>query len=400
MLKDRNTYIEKLRVLRDKPFIKVISGIRRCGKSVLLRLLEDDLLSDGVSEDRIVKIDLDSRELKNKIQNSDELYDEVKKRMGAGRNYILIDEVQNISDWESALIMMYTDLNADLYVTGSNAMLLSPNIGVKLVGRFVEIRILPLSFREYVDFTDGKDMNVAFRDYLQYGGFPAVALIDKDPGICRIVMEGIFSTVLDLDIGQKNKIRDSAMLKDLAEYMIANAGTVVSSKSISDYLNSNNRKNSRITIENYLLMMERAFLLYKVRRYDIQGKIRLNTLGKYYVADLGLRNLIVNSWNDDIGRVLENVVYLELLRREYKVTVGKTRTYEIDFIADRGNERTYIQVAQTLADEKVRERELRPLTETGDEYPKMIITMDPKIIDNYRGIKNVNIIEWLLDEVN
>jgi len=398
MLKNRNTYMEKLRALRDKPFIKVISGIRRCGKSVLLRLLEEDLLSDGVSHDHIIRIDMDSRDLRNRIRNSDDLYDEVKGRMGSGRNYVLIDEVQNIDDWESALIMMYTDLDADLYVTGSNAILLSPNIGVKLVGRFVEIQVLPLSFREYIDFTDGKDMNTAFRDYLQYGGFPAVALMGQDPNIWRTVMEGIYSTILDLDIGHKNNVRDNAMLKDLAEYMIANAGTVVSSKSISDYLNSNNRKNSRITIENYLLMMERAFLLYKVRRYDIQGKVRLNTLGKYYVTDLGLRNLIVNSWDDDLGRILENVVYLELVRRGYKVTIGKTRTYEIDFIADRGNERTYIQVAQTLADEKVRERELRPLRETGDEYPKMIITMDPQIISSYNGIKNVNIIDWLLEQ--
>ena len=398
MLKNRNTYMEKLRALRDKPFIKVISGIRRCGKSVLLRLLEEDLLSDGVSHDHIIRIDMDSRDLRNRIRNSDDLYDEVKGRMGSGRNYVLIDEVQNIDDWESALIMMYTDLDADLYVTGSNAILLSPNIGVKLVGRFVEIQVLPLSFREYIDFTDGKDMNTAFRDYLQYGGFPAVALMGQDPNIWRTVMEGIYSTILNLDIGHKNNVRDNAMLKDLAEYMIANAGTVVSSKSISDYLNSNNRKNSRITIENYLLMMERAFLLYKVRRYDIQGKVRLNTLGKYYVTDLGLRNLIVNSWDDDLGRILENVVYLELVRRGYKVTIGKTRTYEIDFIADRGNERTYIQVAQTLADEKVRERELRPLRETGDEYPKMIITMDPQIISSYNGIKNVNIIDWLLEQ--
>jgi len=398
MLKNRNTYMEKLRALRDKPFIKVISGIRRCGKSVLLRLLEEDLLSDGVSHDHIIRIDMDSRDLRNRIRNSDDLYDEVKGRMGSGRNYVLIDEVQNIDDWESALIMMYTDLDADLYVTGSNAILLSPNIGVKLVGRFVEIQVLPLSFREYIDFTDGKDMNTAFRDYLQYGGFPAVALMGQDPNIWRTVMEGIYSTILDLDIGHKNNVRDNAMLKDLAEYMIANAGTVVSSKSISDYLNSNNRKNSRITIENYLMMMERAFLLYKVRRYDIQGKVRLNTLGKYYVTDLGLRNLIVNSWDDDLGRILENVVYLELVRRGYKVTIGKTRTYEIDFIADRGNERTYIQVAQTLADEKVRERELRPLRETGDEYPKMIITMDPQIISSYNGIKNVNIIDWLLEQ--
>ena len=397
MLKDRNIYLEKLRALRDKPFIKVISGIRRCGKSVLLKLLESDLLSEGIPEDRIVKIDMDSRDLKNRIRSSDELYDEVKERMGPGRNYVLIDEVQNIDDWESALIMMYTDLDADLYVTGSNAILLSPNIGVKLVGRFVEIQVLPLSFREYMDFTERRDTNSAFPDYLRYGGFPAVALIGKEPELCRTVLEGIYSTILGLDIEQKNGVRDSAMLKDLAEYMIVNAGTVVSAKSISNYLNSNGRKNSRVTIENYLLMMERAFLLYKVRRYDIQGKVRLSTLGKYYIADLGLRNLIVNSWDDDLGRILENIIYLELLRRGYKVSIGKTRTYEIDFIADRGNERTYIQVAQTLADEKVRERELRPLRETGDEYPKMMITMDPQIIDNYNGIKNVNIIDWLLE---
>jgi len=398
-LKKRDVYIEKLRVLRDKPFIKVISGVRRCGKSSLLKLLEEDLAAEGVPRANVIKIDMDSRDTRNAIRCSDDLCNRVKERLNSGKNYVLIDEIQNIRDWEEALIMMFTDLDADLYVTCSSAILLSPDAGIKLVGRFVEVRVTPLSFREYVDFTESrnKDMNKTFINYLKFGGFPAVALLEEDPELSATVLNGIYNTILDLDVGMRNEIRDSVMLKDLAEYVIANTGTAISSKGMSDHLSSNGRKNSRVTIENYLLMMERAFLLYKVRRYDIRGEVRLKTLGKYYVVDAGMRNLFVNGWDNNLGKVLENIVYLELLRRGFIVSVGKTRTHEIDFIADKGNERLYIQVSQTLSDKIVRERELKPLTETGDEFPKMILTLDPQTIDNFNGIKNVNLIEWLLE---
>lgn len=396
-IKDRDTYLNRLKEAKDTPFIKIISGVRRCGKSTLLDLFESYLLSSGIGREKIIRLDMDAGETKKKVSGWEDMYDLVAGRMQDGRHYILLDEVQNISDWESALISMYTDLDADIYVTGSNAIMMSPNLGTKLVGRFIEIRMLPLSFSEYMDFTGAADADRAFRSYMRMGGFPAVALLHDRPELQRTALDGIYSTVLDLDIGMKNDVRDSALLRDLAEYLIENIGNTVSAKSISDFLNSSGRKNGKNTIENYLLMMERAFLLYRVRRYDIKGKMRLKTLGKYYVVDTGFRSLTVNDWSADTGRLLENIVYLELIRRGFSVSIGKSGVHEIDFIAEKGNERMYIQVAQTLSEQSTREREVRSLISIRDGYPKLIISMDPEILSDYAGVKNRNIVSWLLE---
>jgi len=396
-IKARDTYLNKLKETKDTPFIKIISGVRRCGKSTLLGIFESYLLASGIEREKIIRFDMDSRETKKKVSHWEDMYDLVASRMQDGRYYVLLDEVQNIKDWESALISMYTDLNADIYVTGSNAMMLSPDLGTKLVGRFIEIRMLPLSFREFLDFTGAKDTDNSFKDYLRSGGFPAVAMLHNKPELQRTVLDGIYNTILSLDIGKKNDLRDSALLKDLAEYLIENVGNTVSTKSISDFLSSNGRKNGKNTIENYLLMMERAFLLYRVRRYDIKGKMRLKTLGKYYVVDTGFRSLMVNDLSADTGRLLENVVYLELIRRGFDVSIGKVGEYEIDFIAERGNERMYIQVAQTLSEQSTREREIRSLIGIKDGHPKLVISMDPEIVSDYAGVKNRNIVSWLLE---
>ena len=396
--KARDRYLDKLIEAIDTPVIKVISGVRRCGKSTLLDIFESYLLSTGIEKERIIRINMDSKEIKTTVTNWEKLYDAVEKRMKKGvRNYVLLDEVQNITDWESALISMFTDLDGDFYVTGSNAVMLSPNMSTKLVGRFIEIKMLTLSFKEYMDFTLSKDENRSFSEYMKTGGFPLVSLLHDRPSLQKDVLSGIYSTIMDVDIIEKNEIRDVPLLKNLAEFLIENVGNTVSSKSISDYLNSSGRKSNPHTIDDYLLMMERAFLLYGVRRYDITGKLRLKTLGKYYVVDPGFRNLI-GGRKDGSGRMIENIVFLELIRRGYDVMIGKAGEFEVDFIADKHGERMYIQVTKTMSDEVVAEREIRPLLEIRDNYPKMIISMDPEMPGDHSGVKNRNIIRWLLDE--
>jgi len=395
--KARDIYLNRLIEAMNAPVIKVISGVRRCGKSTLLDIFESHLISNGVEKDMIIRVNMDLRDVKEKVTDWKGMYDLVASKIKKGvRNYVLLDEVQNINDWESALISMYTEFDADFYVTGSNAMMLSPHLGTKLVGRFIEIPMLPLSFKEYMDFTDSNNEDVSFRAYVKTGGFPSVALLHEHPMLQKDMLIGIYSTVLDLDVGKKNEIRDAALLRDLAEYLIENIGNTVSAKSISDYLNSNGRKSSPHTIEDYLLMMERAFLLYRVRRYDIAGKLRLKTLGKYYVVDPGFRGLI-GGRPDGAGRVLENIVYLELIRRGYDVNIGKIGSREVDFIAERrSDELMYVQVAKTLTDESTAERELRPLLEIKDNHPKLVISADPEFDEDRFGIKILNIIKWLL----
>ncbi|MDR3282605.1 MAG: ATP-binding protein [Candidatus Methanoplasma sp.] len=398
--RDRPLYLDTLRKLRDGPFIKVITGVRRCGKSTLLDLYENYLVSEGVDPKNIVRINLDSREYRTSVKDADDLYDLVEGKLGAGRNYVMLDEIQNVADWEGALISMFTDMkDADLYVTGSNSV--TPDIGTKLVGRFVEVHVLPLSFREFLDFKGsdataaGRGMQAELEEYLRFGGFPAVVLTSY-PELKTTVADGIYGTILNLDVGIKNGVRDRALLKSLAEYLIDNAGNIVSAKSISDYLSSNGRRNSHTTVDNYIGMMTDAFLLYKAKRYDVNGKTALKTLDKYYVVDPGIRTLVMSTWNDDYGRILENTVYMELIRRGYDVSVGRVGTAEVDFVATKNRERAYYQVTQSLADEKTREREVGSLLSIRDGYEKVVLSMDRTTIDDYGGVKNVNIIDWLL----
>lgn len=397
-LRPRDTYLDKLKKLKDEPFIKVISGVRRCGKSSILDLFELHLLDTGVDRSNIIRFNFDSRDMRKSIHTADELYDLIEKNLGDGRNYVLLDEIQNVDDWEGALISMYTDLDADLYVTGSNAVFMSPDLGTKLVGRYIEIEVLPLSFREWLDFEhiEKHDDPASFEDYLRYGGFPAIALMNSTD-LKMTALDGIYRTILDLDVGSKNNVRDPALLRILAEFLIDNIGNVISPKKIADYLTSAGRKTTHNTVDNYLLMMERAFLIYRAKRYDIKGKVLLQRLEKFYVVDLGLRGLMLSSWNSDYGSILENVVYLELRRRGYSISIGKLGETEVDFVATRLDERIYVQVTASMADENVRERELRPLMQIRDGYPKIVMSMDRNIIKDYSGIRNVNIQDWLLE---
>ena len=394
---DRPYYMERLFSAKDEPFIKVITGVRRCGKSTLLDMFEGCLLNAGVPEGNIVRLNFDSRKTRRSATDADSLYDLVVGRMGPGRNYILLDEIQNIKDWEDALIFMFTDLDADLYVTGSNAMMRPPDIGTKLVGRYLDIHVLPLTFGEYLDFVPNEgELIDLFEEYIANGGFPAVAL--TRPELKAAALDGIFNTILELDVDLKNEVRDKALMRDLAEYLIENIGCTVSFDNITDHIERGGRSVSPNTVSNYVLMMEKAFLLYRVGRTDVKGKKRLKTLGKYYVVDTGVRETLIGSWTDDRGKIMENIVHNELRKRGYEVSVGKVGEFEIDFIAAKHRERIYIQVAYSASDPGVLERELRPLKGIKDNYPKLLLTMDRAGPDNYDGVKNRNLMKWLLSE--
>ncbi|MDR3283196.1 MAG: ATP-binding protein [Candidatus Methanoplasma sp.] len=395
MLRKRDGYLEKLRTAMDEPFIKVITGVRRCGKSSILELFEAHLLDVGVDRSNIVKVNLDAGDVRRCVNCWEALYDLVAERSGPGRNYILLDEVQNVEGWESALISMYTDFDADIYVTGSNAIMLSPDLGSKLVGRYLEVHVLPLSFSEYLDFTeDCRDPEKAFHDYMRDGGFPAVAL--TKPELRRTVADGIYETIKNLDLGKRHAVKDLSLIRVLADYMAENIGSAVSANSIADSLNKASAASSNVSIRNYLEMMEQAFLFYKADRFDVMGKERLKTLGKYYVVDPGIRGLVVNP-SDGRGKLLENIVFLELVRRGYSVSVGKAGANEIDFVAEMQdrNETEYFQVAYEMG-ESVAEREYRPLASVKDNWKKTILTMDRFATGVRDGIECKHVVDWLL----
>ena len=396
-LRPRESYLEKLKKLKDEPFIKILSGVRRCGKSSILDLFERHLQETGVRASNILRFNFDERDIRNRVMNSDDLYFLVKNKLGKGRNYILLDEVQRVPEWEDALISMYSEMDADIYVTRSNTVMLSPDLATKLVGRFIEIEVLPLSFREWLDFDSGdhNDVLLSFDEYLRYGGFPAVALM-REKELRMTALDGIYRTILDMDVGLKNRVNDPALLRLTAEYAIDSAGNIISPKSISDHLTSSGRRTTHTTIDNYLLMMEQAFLVYRCKRYNVKGKVLLRNLEKLYIVDTGLRSLVLSAGESNYGSVLENVIYLELRRRGYSVSTGKHGDAEIDFVATKGDDRMYIQVTASMAEEHIKQRELRPLLAVRDGYTKMVMSMDRGIIDNYEGIKNVNIVDWLL----
>jgi len=392
---ERKEYLDRLISLKDKNFIKILSGIRRSGKSTLLEMFKEHLLKTGISTSNIAHINMDSWDVKKNITNKDKLYDHIKKSLGDGRNYILIDEIQNISEWEDVMIAVYTDMDADIYITGSNALMLSSDLSTKLVGRYIEIHVLPLSFKEFNEFLKGTNKEEMFNRYLRIGGFPGVVLVPEERNR-QDAVKGIYHTIMNSDVIMKNNIKDPALIERLAEYLMGNIGNITSVKNISDYLNSSGTKTTPATIDNYVMMLERSYLIYKAKRYDIRGKRVLKTFDKYYVTDLGLRNMV--TAHTDMGYSLENVIYFELLRRGYQVYVGTIDQTEVDFIAVRGSDTTYYQVCTTVMDENVRERELRPFKKIRDHHSKTLLTLDQIIADNYDGVKCINILDFLLDD--
>lgn len=400
-MKNRDSYLKKLIDYKDKPMIKVITGIRRCGKSTLLSLYERYLLNHGVEPQNIIRINFESFEFEH-ITNYRELHAFIKSKMtnNIGRFYILLDEVQLIESWEKVVNSFLVDADVDIYLTGSNAYLLSSELATLLSGRYVEIKMLPLSFKEFLDFTKDQnftDEKYAFNQYLTFGGLPTVVDLLDRPDTIPDYLEGIYNTVLLKDVVDRNNIRDTALLESVLRYIAANVGNIVSTKKISDYLTSSGRKVTSETIDNYLRMLENAFIIYKANRYDLKGKLYLKTLEKYYMVDSGIRNKITGSRNTDVGYLLENIIYLELLRRGYQVAIGKIGTLEVDFVATKSNEKIYYQISASVLDSDTRERELRPLQAISDNYPKIIITMDDLPFDDYDGVKVVNILKFLIE---
>lgn len=397
-MKSRDIYLNKLVNFKDKPLIKIITGIRRCGKSTLLDLFEEYLLNNGIKKENIIHMNFEDL-LYDEIKDYKDLNKYIKEKiLDNDKKYIILDEIQQISNWEKAINSFLVTLNCDIYITGSNAYLLSSEISTLLSGRYVEIKMLPLSFKEYLEFNNyntKENLEEHFNDYLLYGGLPIVSYV-HDKSAIRNILSGIFNTVIIKDVSKRNAIRDITLLENLIRYIAQNVGSPIASRNISNYLNSAGRKTSTETIDNYLKMLENAFIIYKANRFDIKGKMYLKTLEKYYIVDTGIRNELLSFKDGDYGHMLENLIYIELLRRGYDVAVGKIDNLEVDFVAQNYDEKIYYQVSASILDENTKKRELNPFDHIPDHYEKVILTMDKTPIKDFNGIKNINIIDFLL----
>ena len=397
----REQYLKKLIDAKDTELIKIITGVRRSGKSTLLLMFKDYLLNNGIKEENIIHINFESAKYDD-IKNYKDLYKYIQEKINKNKVYLLLDEIQNVELWEKAINSFKVDFNIDIYITGSNAYLLSSELSTLLSGRYIEIKMYPLSFKEYLIFNNYDKSNIEnkFNEYLKYGGLPAITLIKDNNELVLSYLNDIYNTIVKKDIIDRNSIKDPALLENIIKYLSNNIGSPISSTKISDYLNSNKivEKSNHQTIDNYLYMLEKSFIMYKADRTDIKSKALLKTLGKYYICDSGIRNIILGFRNINEGHLLENIVYLELLRRGYRVNIGKTNDYEVDFVVENPNEKIYYQVTQTLTNEEIKNRELRSLENIQDNYEKIILTMDKSINNDYNGIKIINIIDWLLED--
>ena len=397
----REQYLKKLIDAKDTELIKVITGVRRSGKSTLLLMFKEYLLNNGIKEENIIHINFESAKYDD-IKNYKDLYKYIQEKIKKNKVYLLLDEIQNVELWEKAINSFKVDFNIDIYITGSNAYLLSSELSTLLSGRYIEIKMYPLSFKEYLIFNNYDKSNIEnkFNEYLKYGGLPAITLIKDNNELVLSYLNDIYNTIVKKDIIDRNSIKDPALLENIIKYLSNNIGSSISSTKISDYLNSNKivEKSNHQTIDNYLYMLEKSFIMYKADRTDIKSKTLLKTLGKYYICDSGIRNIILGFRNINEGHLLENIIYLELLRRGYRVNIGKTNDYEVDFVVENPNEIKYYQVTQTLSNEEIKNRELRSLENIQDNYEKIILTMDKSINNDYNGIKIINIIDWLLED--
>ncbi len=400
-MKNRDLYLNQLIKFKDKSLIKVITGLRRSGKSTLLSLYENHLIASGVENKHIIRMNFESFEF-DEITTYRELHAYIKERITDKniKHYILLDEVQQVYSWEKVINSFLVDANVDIYITGSNAYLLSSELSTLLSGRFVEIKMQPLSFKEYLNFIESDEksnLSEHFNQYLKYGGLPTTIELLDNPDTIGTFLEGIYNTVLMKDVIERNGVRDAALLENILKFIAANIGNITSTKKIADYLTSSGRKTTSDTIDNYLKMLESAYIIYKANRYDLKGKMYLKTLEKYYIVDIGIRNKLIGLRDTDYGHILENIIYLELLRRGYDVAIGKIGSLEVDFVATKANEKIYYQVSATITDEITRKRELKSLESISDNYPKYILTMDQIIFNDYSGIKVINIIDFLLE---
>lgn len=401
---ERTNYIEKLLGWKDEQVIKVVTGIRRCGKSTLLRQYQDALRQRGVSEEQIISINFE--ELENEpLLDYHALYDHIKARLCGGRmTYIFLDEIQKVPFYEKAVDSLYVKENTDIYLTGSNAYMLSGDLATLLTGRYVELSMLPLSFGEYCHAA-GCTGEAALNEYMRYGGMPYIAAMDKTPDKADTYLEGIYNTVIVRDIEDrqarrevdpaKRKVTDIALLKSIARFLAGSVGSPISIKSVSDYLISGGRKVSPNTVDDYMEALRESFVFYPVERFDIVGKQLLRANKKWYIVDLGLRNHILPRSNYDLGFSIENIVYFELLRRGYQVNIGKYGAAEVDFVARKRDEIAYYQVTASMTALETFEREMRPLRSIRDNYEKTVLTLDRFSTGNYDGIRVINLVDWL-----
>ena len=397
-MKKRDLYLSRLAALKDKSPIKFITGVRRCGKSSLLDLYEEYLLSTGVKTEAILRMNFESLDFDD-IRDYRQLNEYITERISnEKKTYILLDEVQTVREWERAVNSLRLNTKLDIYITGSNGHLLSSELSTLLAGRYIEIHMLPLSFREFLDFND-YDMDDGLKDYfdlyLEIGSLPGLTELRDQKTAIRPYINGIYNTIIMKDIVQRNEIRDYALLENVVRFMAGNIGNHVSSKKISDYLTSSGRKTSSETVDNYLHMLQNAYVLYRVGRYDLKGKQTLKTQGKYYFVDTGIRGELVGKRGQDYGSLLENIVYFELLRRGFSVKTGAISGQEVDFVAYKPDKTAYYQVTATMLAEETRERELRALRAIPDNYEKTVLSMDKTPLTDYNGIKNVYLPEWL-----
>ena len=436
-LKPRDFYLNKLIAFKDTEPVKVVTGIRRCGKSSLLKLMIAWLKEQGISDDAIVEMNFESFAYKD--MSADDVYAYVKERISkTGITYLFFDEIQRVPGWEEVINAFRVDFNCDIYVTGSNAYLLSSEYATYLSGRSVEIKMLPLSFKEFIEFNSLELREITtplgtrekrvyddnsqvyllsdiFNLYLRFGGMPGIADVGFDQDRAMTLLDGIYNTVVVRDILEREQRRnqrqvtDSDLLQKIVRFLADNVGSNISASSIGNTLvneglldagkrsGGRNGTPSAHTVQAYIATLLEAYFFYEIKRFDIKGREFLRTLGKYYIVDIGLRNYLLGFRDRDTGHVLENVVYLELLRRGYDVAIGKIDRFEVDFIATKADEKLYIQVTESMRDEMVRERELRPLQKIQDNYKKLVLTLEPGIEREFGGIQVVNVVDWLIE---
>ena len=395
---ERRDYLDKLIAFKDKKLIKVITGIRRCGKSTIMEIFRDWLLNNGVSPEQILYLnfeDYDNIELRNPLA----LHQYIKPMILSDKpTYIFFDEIQHVKDFPDIINSINLKPNVDLYVTGSNAYMLSNEIATLLSGRYVEIAMLPLSFKEYVEGCGGSDnLEKAYTNYITQSSFPYTLALDRPKDITDY-LNGVYNTVVMKDIISRKKIQDVMMLESVIRFVADNIGNMLSTKRIADIMTADGRKIDQKTVEKYLTSLCETFFVYEAKRYNVKGKQLLKTLGKYYLVDVGLRRMLLGGRSFDAGRLLENVVYLELLRRQKSVYIGKIDNLEVDFVAIDENDIVYYQVAATVRDEATLKRELSSLQQINDQYPKYILTLDEDPEADYDGIKRINALNWLMGE--
>lgn len=393
----RNDYLNKLTALIDKQIIKIITGVRRCGKSTMLEIMQDELRTVGVEEARIITINLEDYDNKE-LRDPDALYAHVKSRLHKSKmTYLFLDEIQHVDRFADVLDSLYIKPNIDLYVTGSNAFLLSSEIATLLSGRYVEIKMQPLSFAEFVESTGNEhELSRKYVDYVTNSSFPYTVELRDNSAVITEYLQGIYNTIVLKDVMQRKNIGDAMMLESVLSFMMDNIGNTLSTKKIADTMTSSGRKIDVKTVEKYLSALQESYILYRANRYNVKGRQLLKTMEKYYLVDVALRRNMLGRQEVDAGHLLENVVYLELLRNNQYVFIGKTGDLEIDFVTINDEHTSYYQVSATVRDPKTLERELAPLKAIKDHNPKWLLTLDDDPDANYNGIHKVNALNWLL----